>query len=85
MKPPISGYNPPEGVKRMQSTHLEARFETGEELADTLTELRRSGALCHTGKLPYPPGGVSPTLYLSVRPEDAALAVSIIRRCGGRV
>ena len=69
----------------MQTTHLEARFETGEALADTLTELRRSGALCHTGKLPYPAHSANPTLYLSARPEDSALAVSIIRRCGGRV
>ncbi len=61
-----------------------ARFDTAEQLDAALFELRRSGAVCHTGALAAP--WVSPTtLHLAVRPENAVLARVILRRAGGAI
>ena len=67
-------------------THLvAARFDTAEQLDAALFELRRSGAVCHTGTLSPPPFYSPPTLHVAVRPENAVLARAILRRSGGAI
>ena len=37
----------------MHTQQLTARFPTGDEMNAALADLRRSGAVCHTGAIPY--------------------------------
>ena len=69
----------------MHTQQLKARFPTGEEMNAALADLRRSGAVCHTGAIPYDGIGPSPVLRFSVREADLCLAKAIIRHAGGRV
>ena len=69
----------------MHTQQLTARFPTGEEMNAALADLRRSGAVCHTGAIPYDGFGSSPVLRFSVREADLCLAKAIIRHAGGRV
>ena len=69
----------------MHTQQLTARFPTGEEMNAALADLRRSGAVCHTGAIPYDGMGPSPVLRFSVREADLCLAKAIIRHAGGRV
>ncbi len=54
----------------MHTQQLTARFPTGEEMNAALADLRRSGAVCHTGAIPYDGMGPSPVLRFSVREAD---------------
>ena len=69
----------------MTTQQITAHFDSSEQVNAALSDLRRAGAVCHTGTLPYQGTGGSPTLHLSVRPADALLARDIIRRSGGRL
>ena len=42
----------------MHTQQLTARFPTGDEMNAALADLRRSGAVCHTGAIPY--DGIGP-------------------------
>ena len=44
----------------MHTQQLTARFPTGDEMNAALADLRRSGAVCHTGAIPYDGMGPSP-------------------------
>ncbi|MBQ3276075.1 MAG: hypothetical protein IJH47_03330 [Oscillospiraceae bacterium] len=68
----------------MTTTSVTARFDTAEQLDAALFELRRSGAVCHTGAL-SPPYLSPPTLHVAVRPENAVLTRAILRRSGGAI
>ncbi len=72
------------GVRKMNQ-HITARFDSGDQINTALWNLRRAGAVCHTGTLPYAPSASSATLHLMVRGTDASLARTIIRQSGGRV
>lgn len=69
----------------MHTQQLTARFSTGDEVNAALADLRRSGAVCHTGAIPYDGLGAYPVLRFTVRENDLCLAKAIIRRAGGRV
>ena len=69
----------------MHTQQLTARFPTGDEMNAALADLRRSGAVCHTGAIPYDGLGPSPVLRFSVRESDLCLSKAIIRHAGGRV
>ena len=58
----------------MHTQQLTARFPTGDEMNAALADLRRSGAVCHTGAIPYDGIGPSPVLRFSVREADLCLA-----------
>ena len=62
-----------------------ARFDTAEQLDAALFELRRSGAVCHTGTLSPEMFPAAATLHVAVRPENAVLARAILRRSGGAI
>ena len=51
----------------MHTQQLTARFPTGDEMNAALADLRRSGAVCHTGAIPYDGIGPSPVLCVSPR------------------
>ena len=68
----------------MRNEEITARFSSPEELSAALSELRRSGAVCHIGTLPA--GELrAPTVHLTVRADDRSLARAILRRSGGEV
>lgn len=69
----------------MHSEQITAHFSSGEELTAALSELRRSGAVYHTGSLPYRGDMRSPTIHFTVRQTDGCMARAIIRRAGGTV
>ena len=69
----------------MPMRSVTASFPSPEHLDAALFELRRSGAVCHTGTLVPPPFAANPTLHVTVRPEDAVLARAILRRSGGAI
>ncbi len=69
----------------MPMRSVTASFPSPEHLDAALFELRRSGAVCHTGTLAPPPFAANPTLHVTVRPEDAVLARVIVRRAGGQI
>ena len=60
----------------MHTQQLTARFPTGDEMNAALADLRRSGAVCHTGAIPYDGLGPSPVLRFSVR-------TSLVKAKGG--
>ena len=64
----------------MHTQQLTARFPTGDEMNAALADLRRSGAVCHTGAIPYDGIGPSPVLRFSVREADLCLAKAITAR-----
>ena len=69
----------------MHTQQLTARFSTGDEVNAALAYLRRSGAVWHTGAIPYDAPGAYPVLHFTVRESDLCLAKAIIRHAGGRV
>jgi len=64
------------------TSRIIARFPGVEELDAALSDLRRCGAVVHTGSLLWL-GAAPPTLHLTVRPVDACMARAIVRRAGG--
>ena len=69
----------------MFTQSVAARFETREAMDAALFELRRSGAVCHTGTLSPGTFPAAATLHVTVRPENAVLARAILRRSGGAI
>ncbi len=63
---------------------ITARFPSSDALESALADLRRSGAVCHTGSLVWPVGA-APTVHFTVRAADACAARAIVRRAGGRL
>ncbi len=51
----------------MHTQQLTARFPTGDEMNAALADLRRSGAVCHTGAIPYDGLGPSPVSVFGAR------------------
>lgn len=63
---------------------ITARFPSSDALEAALADLRRSGAVCHTGSLAWPREAAS-TVHFTVHSADACLARTIVRRAGGRL
>ena len=63
---------------------ITARFPSSDALETALADLRRSGAVCHTGGLVWRFGSAA-TVHFTVRPADACAARAIVRRAGGRI
>ena len=69
----------------MTGVSLSARFPDADALDAALGDLRRLGAVRCGETLSPPAASGGATLYVTVRPRDAAMARAVVRRAGGRI